>query len=137
MPDEVIIAVSYDHERGHYIGKHPDLPPVVALSLSGLRQRAASTLPGNAVVVLSLDEGARRERDTRRSGGPRRSFAGTSSLKTRKRIPARGSAGSSPPEHPRFIRLSAFAQDFAERTRQPETPRPPDMLLARADEVIE
>ncbi|TMJ83808.1 MAG: hypothetical protein E6G78_17065 [Alphaproteobacteria bacterium] len=79
MPDEVIIAVSYDHERGHYIGKHPDLPPVVALSLSGLRQRAASTLPGNAVVVLSLDEGARRERDTRRSGGPRRSFAGTSS----------------------------------------------------------
>src|SRR5881398_3631374 len=56
-------------------------------------------------------------------------------LKTRKRFPARGSAGSSPAKHPRFIRLSAFAQDFAERTRQPETPRPPDMLLARADEV--
>src|SRR5438094_9800018 len=39
MPDEVIIAVSYDHERGHY------------------------------------NEGARRETDTRRSGGPRRGFA--------------------------------------------------------------
>ena len=79
MADKVIIAMSYDHERGHYIGKHPDLPPVVALSLSGLRQRAASALPGNAVVVLSLDEVARRKRDTRRSGGPRRGFAGTSS----------------------------------------------------------
>ena len=70
MADEVIIAVSYDHERGHYIGKHPDLPPVVALSLSGLRQRAASALPGNAVVVLSLDEGARRERTHAAAAGP-------------------------------------------------------------------
>src|SRR5437667_234484 len=52
-------------------------------------------------------------------------------------VPRERSAGSSPPKHPRFIQLSAFAQDFAERTRQPETPRPPDMLLARADEVIE
>ena len=60
------IDVSFD-ERAGYVVSHPGLPPLSALSLSGLRRRIGEALrPETAEIKFVLDKVARRERDARR-----------------------------------------------------------------------
>jgi hypothetical protein len=67
MPDRLFVSVTFDPARG-YVAVHPELPPVVALSLDGIRRKMESTLlPDKAHVILQLDRSARLERDRRRS----------------------------------------------------------------------
>jgi len=50
-----------------YAREHPELPPVTALSLGGLRRKVeALMLPNDPIITLSLDRSARRERDRQR-----------------------------------------------------------------------
>jgi hypothetical protein len=68
--DRLQVSVTYDPAKG-YVGTAPELrSPAVALSLGGLRRRIdAALLPDEAIIILSLDRAAKRERDQRRSGG--------------------------------------------------------------------
>ena len=61
------VSVTFDERRG-YLGTHPELrAQVTALSLGGLRRKVeAAMLPEEVIVMLSLDEAARLERDRRR-----------------------------------------------------------------------
>jgi hypothetical protein len=71
--DRLIVAVTFDSERG-YVGTARELhQPVIALSLGGLRRRVeALMMPEDVIVVLNLDRSARLERDRRRvTGRPR------------------------------------------------------------------
>jgi len=68
--ERVDVAVTYDGEKGWYVGRAPELRTFTALSLSSLRQQIeAALLPESGVVTLNLDRAARRERDRRRRGG--------------------------------------------------------------------
>jgi hypothetical protein len=69
MPERLVVAVTFDAERG-YIATAPELrEPVVALSLGGLRRKVeALLLPDD--VVLQLDGLAERERHQRRTQAP-------------------------------------------------------------------
>ena len=74
MPDrpttEFKVEVTFDAAKG-YIAIHPELPPITALSLGGLRRRIEERLIGEDVDVhLTLDAVARRERDRRRAALP-------------------------------------------------------------------
>jgi hypothetical protein len=68
MTDKLEVHVTYDANRGGYIGTVPGLSaPVVALSLGGLRKRIEAALaPDEPIVMLNLDRSARIERDQRR-----------------------------------------------------------------------
>ena len=76
VTEKLFVDVTYEVERG-YVARSP---PVVALSLGGLRRKIeALMLPDDVVVMLKLDKTARLERDRRRlAGRPRPGFAGTS-----------------------------------------------------------
>jgi len=79
VTEKLFVDVTYDTDRG-YVGRVPDHPPVVALSLGGIRRKIEiAMLPDDVVVMLKLDRAARLERDRRRlTGRPRSGFAGTS-----------------------------------------------------------
>jgi hypothetical protein len=71
MPDhpatDFKVEVTFDAAKG-YIAIHPELPPITALSLGGLRRRIEERLIGEGVDAhLILDAVARRERDRRRA----------------------------------------------------------------------
>ena len=68
--NQLEISVSFDERRG-YVGTAEGLcPPVVALSLGGLRRKIEVTLlPDEPHIVLRLDRAARLERDRRRLKG--------------------------------------------------------------------
>jgi hypothetical protein len=70
MPERLVVAVTFDAERG-YIATAPELrSPVVALSLGGIRRKIEiALLPDVVDVRLMLDRAARLERDRRRRGG--------------------------------------------------------------------
>ena len=69
---KLLIDVTFD-ERAGYVASHPGLPPLSALSRSGLRRRIEDALlPETVEIKLSLDRAARIERDARRQGGPSR-----------------------------------------------------------------
>jgi hypothetical protein len=71
MRDERLeVSVSFDPTRGYFTTGTELQPPLVALSLGGLRRRIeAALLPNAPVIVLHLDRAARLERDRRRRGG--------------------------------------------------------------------
>ena len=69
MREKVEVQVTFDEARG-YVATAPGLPPITSLSLGGVRRRVEALLmPDEAIVVLSLDRAAERERDQRRRGG--------------------------------------------------------------------
>jgi hypothetical protein len=66
MPEQLFVNVTFDPARG-YVAVHPEMPPVVALSLDGIRRKIESmSLSDKARVILQLDHSARLERDRRR-----------------------------------------------------------------------
>jgi hypothetical protein len=66
IPEQLFVNVTFDPARG-YVAVHPEMPPVVALSLDGIRRKIESMfLSDNARVILQLDHSARLERDPRR-----------------------------------------------------------------------
>lgn len=67
VDDRLTVSVSFDPAKG-YVGTHPALRPLTALSLNGLRRQVeAALMPKSAVITFSLDRAARRERDQRRA----------------------------------------------------------------------
>jgi hypothetical protein len=66
MPEQLFVNVTFDPARG-YVAVHPEMPPVVALSLDGIRRKIKSmSLSDKTRVILQLDHSARVERDRRR-----------------------------------------------------------------------
>jgi hypothetical protein len=49
-PDRLAVHVSFDERRG-YVASHPELPPIVALSLRALRHRLHERLLGRVVAT--------------------------------------------------------------------------------------
>ena len=67
MPERLFVSVTFNPTRS-YVAVHPELPPVVALSLDGIPRKIESMLqPDKAHVILQLDSSAELERDRRRS----------------------------------------------------------------------
>jgi hypothetical protein len=66
MPEQLFVSVTFDPARG-YVAVHPEISPVVALSLDGIRRKIESmSLSDKARVILQLDHSAQLERDRRR-----------------------------------------------------------------------
>ena len=66
IPEQLFVNVAFDSARGH-VAVHPEMSPVVALSLDGIRRKIESmSLSDKARVILQLDHSARLERDRRR-----------------------------------------------------------------------
>ena len=67
MTDRVVVNVTFNPDVG-YVGTSPELQQAVtALSLGGLRRRMEALMLPDDIIVFSLDQPARRERDRRRS----------------------------------------------------------------------
>ena len=68
MADRLTVSVTFDPSIC-YIGRLPELhEPIVALSLGALRRRVeALMVPEQPIIVVSLDRGARLERDRLRN----------------------------------------------------------------------
>ena len=71
MRERLMIPVTFDPARGYVTAG--ELPPLMALSLSGLRRKLEDAHRGEDVEIkLVLDRAARIERDQGRRGGAAR-----------------------------------------------------------------
>ena len=63
MPEQLFVNVTFDPARG-YVAVHPEMPPVVALSLDGIRRKIESmSLSDKPRVIYSSTIRDRRRRD--------------------------------------------------------------------------